>query len=117
MRKAYWALTLGVLLLASANIAIAQRQKPSPASPQTPARACPNLSGTYGLSSDIGSAYFTVKQTRCERIDVLWVINQGDDGGHSAHTLTLDGQLHPDVWWFGEGYEQRSAARFRGNTL
>jgi hypothetical protein len=113
----YRLLTGAVLLLAGGLVALAQPQEPAKVTLSGIGGACPDLSGTYGASGQDGVASFTIKQTRCERVDVVWEINNIHGDSHSSHRLTLDGQFRPDSSWFGGSVRRRTAARFRGRTL
>src|SRR5439155_4944542 len=47
---------------------------------------CPDLSGRYVKQSEDGRVYISIKQTRCESIEIDW------DG--ETHVLRLDGKTH-----------------------
>jgi hypothetical protein len=116
MRMRYRLVTGGAVVLASAIVVLAQRQ-PANVTPVALADACPDLSGTYATSGEDGGASFTIKQTRCERVDVVWEIHNIHGDARDSHQLTLDGQFRPDSGWFGGSERLRTAARFRGPTL
>src|SRR5919108_5241236 len=82
-----------------------------------PQKTCPDLSGKYVIQGEDGSVYVTIKQTRCERMDIEWVISSYDGRSRTIHPLVLDGKFHTDTGWFGERGKRLTAAQFRSDIL
>ena len=78
---------------------------------------CPDLSGRYVIQGEDGRVYVTVKQTRCERITIEWLIHSHPDTSRTTHALPLDGKFHTDTDWFGERGQRLTSAQFRSDTL
>jgi len=70
---------------------------------------CPDLSGRYVKQSEDGRVYISIKQTRCESIEIDW------DG--ETHVLRLDGKSHEDTSWFGGTGKQLTSATFRSKII
>ena len=79
---------------------------------------CPNLSGEYVIRGEDGHVDVTVKQSRCETVEIEWWIHPAGDESKTLHKLRLDGKPHSDMEWFGDGKAtQQTSARFIGRTL
>jgi hypothetical protein len=78
---------------------------------------CPDLSGRYVLPGQDGQVYITIKQSRCERVTIEWLISVYDGTSRTTHVLPLDGRFHPDTGWFGEREKGLTSAQFRSNAL
>jgi hypothetical protein len=98
---------IGVVLIAFSMVASAQNR----------IERCPNLSGEYSLAGEDGGVSVTIKQRRCERIQIEWWILSTETDSKSVHTLLLDGQFRPDTGWFGDLAGVLTSARFHGPTL
>jgi hypothetical protein len=78
---------------------------------------CPDLSGRYVIQGEDGRVFVTIKQTRCERITIEWLISSYSGTSRTTHVLALDGKFHTDTGWFGERGKQLTSAQFRSDTL
>jgi hypothetical protein len=78
---------------------------------------CPDLSGRYVIQGQDGRVYVTIKQTRCQRITIEWLIYSHPDTSRTTHHLVLDGKFHADTDWFGERAQRLTSAQFRSGTL
>jgi len=101
------AFAVGVVLIAFSALASAQET----------VKHCPNLSGEYSLAGEDGGVSITIKQRRCEQIQIEWWILSTDTDSKSVHTLRLNGQFRPDPGWFGDSEDVLASARFKGPTL
>jgi len=78
---------------------------------------CPDLSGRYVIQAEDGRVSVTIKQTRCERITIEWLISSYSGTSRTKHALPLDGKFHTDTGWFGERDKQFTSAQFRLSVL
>jgi hypothetical protein len=84
--------------------------------PTMPRGTCPDLSGRYVIQGEDGRVYVSIKQTRCERIEIEWLIHSYPETSRTTHLLVLDGKFRADTGWFGGG-KQLTSAQFRSNVL
>jgi hypothetical protein len=78
---------------------------------------CPDLSGRYIIQGQDGRVYITIRQTRCEKITIEWLILSYGGTSGTTHALTLDGRFHADTGWFGERGKRLTSTQFRSNVL
>ena len=78
---------------------------------------CPDLSGRYVKQGEDGRVYISIKQTRCETIEIEWVAGSYGHTSGGTHVLHLDGKFHEDTSWFGGTGKQLTSATFRSKIL
>ena|SRR5438876_1160890 len=78
---------------------------------------CPDLSGRYVEQGEDGRVYISIKQTRCETIEIDRVASSYLGSSREIHVLRLDGKFHEDISWFGDREKQVTAATFRSKLL
>ena len=78
---------------------------------------CPDLSGNYMIQGEDGEVHISVKQERCDRINI--VRNSGYPGTITSevHVLKLDGKVQEDSPWMGSADQYKTSAKFDGSVL
>src|SRR2546422_3072332 len=78
---------------------------------------CPDLSGNYMIQGEDGEVHISVKQERCDRINI--VRNSGYPGTITSevHMLKLDGKVQEDSPWMGSADQYKTSAKFDGSVL
>ncbi|HYR43127.1 MAG TPA: carboxypeptidase-like regulatory domain-containing protein, partial [Terriglobia bacterium] len=78
---------------------------------------CPDLSGNYMIQGEDEQVHISVKQERCDRINI--VRNSGYPGTitSEAHVLKLDGKVQEDSPWMGSTDRYKTSAKFDGSVL
>jgi pimeloyl-ACP methyl ester carboxylesterase len=79
--------------------------------------ACPDLSGKYIIPGEDGSVFVTISQTRCDSINIEWLIYSYPDSSRTNHVLPLDGKFHRDTVWYGGSGTQLTSAQFKADAL
>jgi hypothetical protein len=68
------------------------------------------------IQGEDGRVYVTIKQTRCERISIEWLVSSYSGISRTTHALALDGKFHTDTGWFGKRGKKLTSTQFRFDT-